>query len=183
MTLLLAFLLFWTDNFVVDVATAVSYRIHLPRHLLSGFADDIGLFRRNMPGVVGVDSLGGEKYLYRTEKSVPLAGTLRADFLIARRSEGDSLTVYESLSADEPNYMYCAVRIWPDSDSTTAVRVQLRLRLIRSSGFDIHWMAPLLGRQFIEDRMRKDMEEMLEKFIAASNAELYRRFSVHASLR
>lgn len=182
MILLLALFFVGTDNFAVDVATTVSYRIQLSRQVLSGFADDIGLFRRNMPGVVGVESLGNGRYLYRTEKSVPLAGTLRTDFLIARRSEGDSLTVYESVSADDPNYMYCAVHLRAHSDITTAVSVRLRVRLVRPSGFHIHWMAPLLGRQFIEDRMREDMEEMLQEFIQSSNAELYRRFSTPASL-
>lgn len=175
-------MLLGAGDFVVDVTTSLSYRIHLHREVLSGFADDVGLFRRNMPGVVAVDSLGSNRYLYRTEKEVPLSGTLRTDFLIERRSEGDTLTVYESPSFDDPNYMYCAVRLWPESDSTTAVSVQLRLRLVRKNGFKIHWMAPFLGREFIEDRMREDLEQMLQEFVLASNAELYRRFSARASL-
>jgi hypothetical protein len=179
--LIFGLFLLWSNAFVVDVATSVSYQIRLPRATLREFVDDIGLFRRHMPGVVGVDSLGNERYLYRTQKSVPLAGTLEADFLIERRREADTLTVYESPSSD-PNYMLCAVHIRPDSDSTTAITIRLRLRLVRSSGFEIHWMAPLLGRGFIEDRMREDMEQMLEEFIQASNAELYRRFSSYRSL-
>ena len=176
MKYLFALLIFWSSEFVVDVSTSTSYRINLPRGVVRGFADDIGLFRRNMPGVVGVDSVAPDIYRYRTEKSVPLAGTLRTDFVIARRTEGDSVTTYESVDRRDPNYMFCSVTIVPESDSTTHVTIHLRLRLVRESAFAIHWMAPILGERFIEARMREDMEEMLTEFIDSSNDELQRRF-------
>lgn len=171
----LAFLVLINGGFIVDVATNTSYTIDLRRDLLVGFADDIGLFERHMPGVVGVKSIGENMYLYQTKKSVPLAGTLRTDFTIARRTMGDSLTVYESVSHDDPNYMYCAVLIKPESDQATRISITLRLRLMRENGFAIHWMAPLLGEAFIASRMKAEMDDMLQKFIGSSNRELYNR--------
>lgn len=172
---LLALLVFMNSGFTVDVATEVAYTIELRRELLAGFVDDIGLFQRHMPGVVAVKSIGENMYLYQTEKSVPLAGTLRTDFTITRRTMGDSLTIYESVSHNDPNYMYCAVLIKPESDQATRISITLRLRLIRESGFAIHWMAPVLGKAFIESRMKAEMDDMLEKFIDSSNRELYNR--------
>ncbi len=172
---LLALLIFMNSGFVVDVATEASYTIDLERELLAGFVDDIGLFERHMPGVVRVKSIGENIYLYQTAKQVPLAGTLRTDFTIARRTEGDSLTVYESLSPDDQNYMYCAVLIKPEAERTTRISITLRLRLVRENGFAIHWMAPLLGEAFIESRMKEEMDDMLNEFIESSNRELYNR--------
>jgi len=36
-------------------------------------------------------------------------------------------------------------------------------------------MAPLLGEAFIESRMKAEMDDMLQEFIASSNRELYNR--------
>ncbi|MER3523882.1 MAG: hypothetical protein C4326_07380 [Ignavibacteria bacterium] len=135
---LLALLVFMNSGFTVDVATEVAYTIDLRRELLADFADDIGLFERHMPGVLAVKNIGENIYLYQTEKRVPLAGTLRTDFTISKRSEGDSLTIYESLTPNDPNYMYCAVLIKPESERSTRISITLRLRLERENGFAIH---------------------------------------------
>lgn len=171
----LAVLLLLNSTFVVDVSTTASYRLEIPRERLRSFVDDIGLFERHMPGVVGVTRLSDSTYRYETEKQLPLAGTLATTFVIVKRIVSDSLTVYESLRPDDPNYMYCAVAIEPDSHSSTVIGLTLRLRLTRKNPFSIHWMAPLLGERFIAARMKEEMEEMVKEFIHGSSAELYNR--------
>jgi hypothetical protein len=172
---IVAFVIIFSQGFIVDVAARTTYTVELERELLRGFVDDIGLFERHMPGVVAVTPLSDNVYLYRTAKEIPLAGTLATDFTIARRTVGDSLTIYESLTPDDPNYMRCAVLILRDTAATTRISLSLRLRLVRENGWSIHWMAPLLGEAFIESRMKAEITAMLKDFVTSSNMELYRR--------
>lgn len=173
MGLLVFLFLLNSSSFVVDVTTTTSYTVDLSRETLRGYVDDIGLFARHMPGVVSVKPVGENTFLYQTEKQIPLAGKMSTDFLIAKSVVGDSVTLYRSVSIDDPNYMSCAVTIKPVTENSTQIHIRLRLRLSRNAGSEIHWLAPVLGEAFIESRMRADMESMLATFVASSNRELY----------
>lgn len=172
---LLLFLAGSGDMFIVQAGGGTSYEVALSREALRTYVDDVGLFKRNMPGVVAVTPVGPETYLYQTEKSLPLAGTMKTDFVIQKRTVGDSLTIYESLDTADVNYMYCQVLIRPAGPDTTTIEISLRLKLTREGGGDIHWLAPILGARFISKEMSKDIEGMLETFVENSNQELYAR--------
>jgi hypothetical protein len=163
------------DAFVVNASTSASYVVELPRESLRSYVDDIGLFARNMPGVVAVTPIAENTFLYQTEKSIPLAGTMSTDFLIEKSVVGDSVTMYQSVNTEDQNFMRCSVTIRPQTENTTSISIMLQLRLSRVSGSEIHWLAPILGESFIEARMKEDMEEMMESFIESSNKELYNR--------
>ena len=134
--------------------------------------DDIRLFARCMPGVVAVVQVGPDLYLYRTEKRLPLAGVLQTEFTIRRYAFGDSVVVYASPDTTAGNFMWCRVTLTPCGTSCTAVAIQLVIRLSRENPSSIHWLAPVLGEQFISDRMTEDLDAMLEEFVAASRMAL-----------
>ncbi len=183
MAVLLFLFLFTNEAFIVDASTEATYKVELSRETLRGYVDDIGLFARNMPGVVAVRPLGSNKYLYQTEKTLPLAGKMSTDFLIQKSVIGDSVTLYRSVSIEDPNYMSCRVMISPLSEESTQIQIRLRLRLSRANASDIHWLAPVLGNGFISDRMQEDMEDMLKTFIERSNKELYARLPAQTTSR
>lgn len=180
--MLISILLLSNDQFVVDARTSTTYTVELSRDALRGFVDDIGLFERHMPGVIGVKPMGNQTYLYQTEKEIPLAGTMSTNFLIKKIVVGDSMTVYQSVDIKDQNYMFCSVKISPRSTTTTDIHISLRLRLSRDAGSQIHWLAPVFGEGFIEDRMKSDMDKMLEAFIVNSNKELYAQLGNRVSL-
>jgi hypothetical protein len=171
----LAIFLFIGNNglFTVDASASTNYSVSVPREALRTYVDDIGLFARNMPGVVAVKPLGDGKYLYQTEKDIPFAPSLKTDFLIIKESEGDSLTTYRSIRDDDPNYMLCQVLIRPGDQENTVIEIRLRVRLSRENASEVHWMAPILGESFISRQMTNDMEQMLQEFVERSNEELY----------
>lgn len=183
MAVFLFLFLFSSEVFIVDASTEASYNVELSRETLRGYVDDIGLFARNMPGVVSVRPLGNDKYLYQTEKTLPLAGKMSTDFVIQKSVIGDSVTMYRSVSIDDPNYMSCRVTISPLTEESTRIQIRLRLRLSRTNASEIHWLAPILGNGFISDRMQEDMEEMLRTFIERSNKELYTRLPAQTTSR
>jgi hypothetical protein len=161
------------ELFTVDASSETSYNVDINREALKGYVDDIGLFQRHMPGVVSVEPLGNDRYLYVTEKELPLAGNMRTEFLIQKFVYGDSVTVYRSANLDAHNYMYCRVKIIPEGATNTIIAIALRVRLSREDASEVHWMAPILGADFINDQMTKDLDDMLAVFVERSNAELY----------
>ncbi len=159
--------------FTVDASASVTYEVAIPRQELGTYLDDIGLFARNMPGVVAVEPIGTQRYLYRTERSIPLSTPMRTDFEVCRATEGDSLTIYRSTNDQSSNYMECRVLIRPEGASQTSIGIHLRVRLIREHASDIHWLAPLLGETLISRQMSLDLEDMLHEFVNRSTQELY----------
>jgi hypothetical protein len=165
------------EPFVVGADASTSYTVDLSRDALREYIDDIGLFQRNMPGVVGVTPLGGMRYLYQTEKQVPLAAAIKTDFVIAKSVASDSVTVYESVNPDDLNYMFCRVVIRPLDSLRTMIHIVLRLKLTRESASEIHWLAPVLGSDFMSDQMSDDLNDMLQVFVQRSNQELSARLT------
>ena len=171
------------DRFVAEATAEANYTVNLSRQALAGYVDDIGLFERNMPGVVSVTPLGEERYVYLTEKDLPLAGTMRTEFRIEKITEGDSTTVYRSVDSTAENYMYTRVVITPTSPSASRMRILVQLRLSRENASEVHWMAPLMGEEFISYQMTKDLQSMLETFVEQSTKDLYDRVRPRAVSR
>jgi hypothetical protein len=173
---LVALIVFMTngDLFVAEATAQTTYTVELSRQALAGYVDDIGLFERNMPGVVSVTALGDDRYLYLTEKDLPLAGTMQTEFLIEKLGEGDT-TVYRSIDSAAENYMYTRVVITPAGASSSQMHIFVYLRLSRENASEVHWMAPLMGEEFISYQMTKDLEDMLESFVEQSTNDLYDR--------
>lgn len=170
------------DLFVAEATAEATYTIQLSRAALAEYVDDIGLFRRNMPGVVSVADLGGNRYLYVTEKDLPLAETMRTEFEIEKISDGESTTIYQSVDATAPNYMFTKVVITADDSSSSRMHIEIRLRLSRHDASEVHWMAPLMGEEFISYQMTKDLQNMLETFVERSTEDLYRRVRPRAAV-
>jgi carbon monoxide dehydrogenase subunit G len=174
-TLALILILNTSDPFVAEATASTSYEVSIPRDSLRLFVDDVGLFSRHMPGVVSVRENGPDRFLYLTEKSLPLAGTMQTEFDIQKRVSGDSVFVYESVDLEAANYMYNRVTIHPAGDRRTTIAIDLKVRLKREGGGEVHWLAPILGQAFISKQMANDLNDMLERFVESSNRELYDR--------
>lgn len=184
MGVLVALIVFITggDLFVAEASAEATYTVELSRQALAGYVDDIGLFERNMPGVVSVTALGEGRYLYLTEKDLPLAGTMQTEFLIEKVSDGDT-TVYRSVDSVAENYMYTRVVITPAGPSSSQMQILVYLRLSRKNASEVHWMAPLMGEEFISYQMTKDLEDMLGTFVEQSTNDLYDRVPPQAVSR
>jgi hypothetical protein len=175
-TLLMIVILEGNDNFVVDASAKIAYTVDISRENLRLYVDDLGLFQRNMAGVVGVDSLGEDTFLYRTSREVPLKGKMDADFVIQKTVANDTLTVYRTPDPRDPNWMECRVELTPVGETQTSINIALRLRMEREHGYEVHWLAPIVGADFLSDRMKEELAGMLREFADRSSKELYQRF-------
>lgn len=178
---LLIFLFSGNSPFVVDAEGSIEYTVSVSRQQLKEYVDDIGLFARNMPGVTGIEPLGNNTFLYRTRKNIPLTNPMEADFVIRKIVLGDSLTHYVSTDVQAENWMSCKVLIRGGDSDQTHISISLRIRLSRENPSEVHWLAPVVGADFIGERMEADLDSMLKEFVGKSNKELYSKFSNNLS--
>ncbi|MFN0156714.1 MAG: hypothetical protein ACKVRP_01425 [Bacteroidota bacterium] len=164
------------DEFAVGATSEVRYIVPISREELREYVDDIGLFARHMPGVVRIQHLADDTYLYETSRNIPLGRSLDAVFHVRKSVQGDSVTRYESIQHDAQNFISCSVVIVPVTTTATSITISLHVRLRRESAWEVHWFAPVLGAGFISEQMSEDLDSMLQTFVANSNHELYRRF-------
>lgn len=162
--------------FIVDASREARYTVGISREVLRDYVDDVGLFARNMPGVVGIEELDDQTYLYHTRKDIPLSRAMETTFHIRKIILNDSVTHYRSTRPDAENYMSCTVTISPSGNAETSISIALCIRLVRSNPSEVHWLAPIVGPDFISERMSDDLDAMLKEFIKNSNRELYNRF-------
>jgi hypothetical protein len=116
-----------------------------------------------MPGVVAIEETGPQRYSYRTKRDMALSGTVITDFVIDRMLPNDSTVIFRTPEKNASNYMsitFASSR----HGAASVMRMRLRVRLTRDDATDIHLFAPMLGQDFISDRMEEDLRTMLDEF-------------------
>ena len=150
--------------FIVDASAETSFLVRRPDSAVRTTLNDVQIFRRNMPGVVAITAIDDSTWLYKTERRMPFSETVNTDFVLMR--SGGSVVTYHTPEVTAGNWMLFRFESTPVGADQTSVRVRLRVRLVRQNGGDIHLFAPVLGEDFISDRMHDDLAGMLELFAA-----------------
>jgi hypothetical protein len=159
------FLLAAKEPFVADAMAEKELLVGFSEQTVQDLLMDIRFLRRTMPGVVAIEGLPEGEWLYKTERPMPFSDPFRADFIL-KRFVNQAVT-YQTPNPGAPNWMSFRFETSAAGNNQTAIRIRLRVRLMRDDGSAIHLLAPLLGEAFISERMQNDFEEMLDAF--ASN--------------
>jgi hypothetical protein len=159
------FLVAANEPFVADATAEKEFLVAASEQSVRGLLMDIRVLRRNMPGVAAIEDLPESRWLYKTERTIPFSDPFKADFIL--RSFVNQTVTYQTPDPGAPNWMSFRFETRAQGMNMTAVKVRLRVRLVRDDGSAIHLLAPLLGETFISERMQDDFEEMLDTF--ASN--------------
>jgi hypothetical protein len=166
----------WNDSFIADATSEKEFLVLKPESVVKTQVADIQILRRNMPGVVAITEHGEGKWLYKTERRMPLSDVIKTDFVLARNSKSGG--VWQTPDIDAPNWMSFRLETRPVGSNQTAIKVRVRIRLVREDGAAIHVFAPLLGEAFISDRMQDDLESMLDAFASSVRREIEGRASM-----
>jgi hypothetical protein len=158
------------DSFIADATAEHEFVVRRHESTVKNFLADIQLLRRHMPGVVDIKEIGAGKWLYRTERRMPLSDAVKTDFVIAR-SDGPDVR-YQTPDIDASNWMSFRMATRPFGNEQSVIRVRIRVRLVRDDGAAIHMFAPVLGEAFISDRMKEDLEDMLSRFATDARSEI-----------
>jgi hypothetical protein len=153
------------EPFIADATAEMEFMVAGSGQSVLDSLLDIDVLRRNMPGVVAIEDLPENQWLYKTERAIPFSDPFRADFVLIRIV--DPTVTYQTPDPGASNWMSCRFETREHERNQTEIRVRMRVRLVREDGTAIHILAPILGETFISERMQSDVEEMLETF--ASN--------------
>lgn len=160
----------YADDFVIQSASMVRYRVDLPREKLRAF-DRPEFIARHLPGLKKVVPVGGDLYDWNLEIRVPLARPMSGTFLASRRALEDNRIVYESQDAEAQDYMKCETSVTAEPEGTSVIEIAIRLRFRRSNGWKFHWLAPVLGEKFLSGQVQKKLDAMLRAFVESSKKE------------
>jgi hypothetical protein len=150
------------SSFVADASAEYECEVEHPAGVVRNMLGDIHLLERAMPGVVAIVATGDSSWLYRTERHMPFSDVVYTDFLLVRSR--DTAIVYRTPDTTAANWMSFRFELRPCGNERTTLTSRVRVRLVRSSGTEIHVFAPVLGESFISDRMHEDLYHTLETF-------------------
>jgi hypothetical protein len=160
------------DPFVADASAETEFVVAGVEQDVRNRLEQIQVLRQYMPGVVAIEEQGQGLWVYKTERNMPLSAVVRTDFVLAR-SIGESIA-FVTPTPQADNWMLVKFDTRPDGNNHTSVKMHVRVRLLREDASSIHIFAPLLGEAFISERMRDDLDGMLESFAGSIQQEFER---------
>jgi hypothetical protein len=152
-----------------EVTDGTVFKVSISR--LTEYFKDISVFQRNFPGIVSVKKLSGRESEWVYEIDAPLASPVRMPFILIETISTNEYFVFES-KTKAPDYFSCTTRMVSLSNEETRIDITIKIKMIRESGSDVHFMAPILGEKFISKEMKKDLTEALSEFLSKCKKEI-----------
>lgn len=160
----------FADPFVIDASSSVKFEVKRPLADIATL-DDPAFIARHLPGIAGITPVEQDLYLWDFRMKVPLAKPMQGRFLARRNAAGPGRVSFESADPHPRDYMRCEISAVPDGKGNTFIRISIHLKFTRASGWQFHWLAPVLGEKFLSARVTERLESMLEGFILSSTKE------------
>jgi hypothetical protein len=151
-------------GFTLDASGSGAITVAMAPDSARALFRQIRILEQYMPGVAGVSARADGAFEYRTVREIPFSGEMRTDFIVRCTVDGSGNVIYQSPDSTAPNWMRFRFTFTPAADGMTDVQMTLRVRLTRESGTEIHLLAPVLGEEFLNERMEGDITDMLEAF-------------------
>jgi hypothetical protein len=165
--------------FTIQASTEQSIILPYPPEVVRAYYTDLAVYRTHFPGIVDTRQVSATESLWTYEMDPPLAPPKRMTLRLIRRDESERRAVF-STAENADDFMLCRAEMEPVGGSATKVTIALRLRMTRESGSDFHFLAPVLGQDFISEQMQKQVTGDLTLFLQRTRQDLARRAG-HAS--
>lgn len=152
-----------------DVTNGAVFKANIGR--VTEYFKDISVFQRNFPGIISVKKLGDKESEWIYEIDAPLASPVRMPFILVETISSEDYMVFESKSKT-PDFFRCSTRMVQLGEEETRISITIKLKMVRESGSDVHFMAPILGEKFISKEMKKDLASALSTFLSKCRKEI-----------
>lgn len=162
---------FADDGFTVSASVQKSIVFNSKIDKVSSYMKDLNIYKRNFPGIVSVNKLGGIESQWTYEVDAPLSSPMRMSFILVEKSATDYDVVFESKNPI-PDYFKCSASLKEIADNKTKMVISIKISMTRESGSDVHFLAPILGEKFISKEMKKQITENLGIFLENCNREI-----------
>ena len=152
-----------------EVTSGTVFKVNISR--ATEYFKDISVFQRNFPGIISVKKLGDKESEWVYEIDAPLASPVRMPFILVETISAYDYMVFESKSKT-PDFFRCSARMVSLGEEETRISITIKIKMVRESGSDVHFMAPILGEKFISKEMKKDLTKALSTFLAKCKKEI-----------
>jgi hypothetical protein len=157
--------------FTIHADVRDSVRLDADIARVSAYLKDQEVFRRHFPGILGIRRISTTQSEWTYEVQPPLSSARRTTYLVNER-HADSSTIVLETDPGSDDYFYCRATISPVPGTGTILTLELKLQSTREHGSDIHFLAPILGEDFISARMRKQLIDDISTFFRRITDEL-----------
>ncbi len=164
-----------TESFTVSAEVEKSRIVDLPRDFIRNYIDELSIFPKFFPDIVSVNILNDResKWIYAVD--APLAPTYNLNFILVKRESTQGIMFLESKDS-EPDYLYCKAIFDSLGLSSTNVSIKFKIKMTRENASDVHFLAGLLGEDFISARMRDKLDGDLETFIDRATNDMFKKY-------
>lgn len=152
------------EGFTLDARGSGSVVIPLPADSVRAMLRRVETLEQQMPGVDAIVPRSDGAWEYRTVREIPFSGEMRTQFVVRCLVDDAGRVVYRTPDTTAGNWMQFRFTFSPAGEGATTVGMDLRVRLVREKGTDIHLLAPLLGEEFLSEKMQNDITDMLAVF-------------------
>jgi hypothetical protein len=173
MTGLIPLLAFILNAFTIKASIEQTRVIALPVGNVRSYYADLSVYKRHFPGIIDTRRVSATESLWTYEMDPPLAPKRRTTFRLTQYDTSPQTVTFKTAEGLE-DFMLCRATVVAINDTATRVTIGMELRMTRESGGDFHWLAPVVGQNFISEQMRKQVGEDLDTFFERTTNELYR---------
>ena len=153
------------NGFTLDASGSGGVTLAMPPDSARALFREISVLERFMPGVAGISAREDGSFNYLTVREIPFSGEMRTDFIVRCTVDAAGSVTYQSPDSAARNWMRFRFTFAAADHDMTDVRMSLRVRLVREGGTEIHLLAPVLGEEFLSERMESDITDMLGTFV------------------
>lgn len=162
-------------SFTISAEVQKSSVVNLPRDFVRTYINDLSIYPRFFPDITSVKKLNDKESEWHYTVDAPLAPAIYLTFLLESKQSTPSLMVLESINP-EPDYLFCKAAFDSLGESSTKVTLSFKIRMTREHASDIHFLAGILGENFISARMKDKLEGDMDTFIEKATEDMYRKY-------
>ena len=161
--------------FTIHAEVEKSASVDLPRSFVRDYINDLSVYPRYFPDILSVTKNSETESVWVYMVDAPLAPTLYFTFTLEEKQSTPDLMVLESKNP-EPDYLYCKAKFDSLGESSTNVTLTFKIKMTREKASDIHFMAGILGEDFISSRMKDKLDGDMETFVENAVKDMHRKF-------
>jgi hypothetical protein len=165
-----------TNNFTIYAEVEKSQIINLPYDYLDLKLRDLSIYQKYYPGMIDVKRIDNKRTSWTYEIDMPLSKNYKTTYILEERSPQKGVLIYETLN-NSNDYMFCQASLTQIDINKTELKIKMIIKTVREKGSDIHFLAPLLGQNFISKKMQDKLEEDMNIFFEKVINEFYTEYN------
>lgn len=152
-----------------DYSEQVEWQVSLKR--AREFFAELSNFVELMPGIESIKDQSGGIKLWTVSADVPLLGSMRAAFAVARTEDRPELIEWSPAPGEKSNFLRYVAE-FEESGSKTLVRIKQRVEMRREHAKELHMLAGFVGEKRIGGEMQRYVAEMNRTFLQRAREKL-----------